>query len=324
MTLITDDNIKLINPENLALIDEFILMSDLHLSTATLKVYQSNLNIFFDWVRKNCGNKHYKDITMYDIKMFQRDMVKNGLSGQRINHLKSSLSSLSDYIIETYGMEKEWAGFDNVPAKVSALPTQRVKKKVILEEEEVKHILDTLVEEGKYQHACCIALFAFSGMRISEIVQADMYWFVGDHVQVLKDGYYMTPPIRTKGRGKEGKVINKYVIKELFDPYLNKWLEERKKLKPKTTSLFVREIDGELLGAAETTIRSWFNTIETITGVNIHPHSLRHFTATWLRRNNVPIEAIKVILGHEDTKTTEIYIDIDETENLAGSLDFLK
>lgn len=87
--------------------------------------------------------------------------------------------------------------------------------------------------------------------------------------------------------------------------------------------MFVRNIDDKWVDATEATIRSWFNTIEKITNIDIHPHSLRHYTATYLRRNDVPIEVIKIILGHEDTKTTEIYIDIDETETLEGSLDFL-
>ena len=320
---ITEKEIALINPENKRLVDEFLMMNEVHLSEKTLKVYASNFNIFFDWLRRTENNKFYKDVTMVDIRKFQIAMKQEGLSGQRINHLKSSLASLSDYIIETYGMTEEWIRFENVPTRVSSLTTEKVKEKVILSEDDVETILDTLIETERIQHAACIALFASSGMRISEVVQARLDWFVGDKVNMLKDDYYITPKIRTKGRGQQGKVISKYVIKPLFDKYLNLWLEERKKLGIDSEHLFVRNINGKWVDATEATIRSWFNTTEKITNIDIHPHSLRHYTATYLRRNDVPIEAIKIILGHEDTKTTEIYIDIDETETLEGSLDFL-
>lgn len=43
------------------------------------------------------------------------------------------------------------------------------------------------------------------------------------------------------------------------------------------------------------------------------PHSLRHSLATNLMSDNVPISAIAGILGHASTKTTEIYLTVDET-----------
>lgn len=43
------------------------------------------------------------------------------------------------------------------------------------------------------------------------------------------------------------------------------------------------------------------------------PHALRHSLATNLMAENVPISAIANILGHASTKTTEIYLTVDET-----------
>ena len=38
--------------------------------------------------------------------------------------------------------------------------------------------------------------------------------------EVFGSYMYCTPEIRSKGRGVQGKVIKKYVIKQLFDPFL--------------------------------------------------------------------------------------------------------
>jgi integrase len=43
------------------------------------------------------------------------------------------------------------------------------------------------------------------------------------------------------------------------------------------------------------------------------PHALRHSLATNLMRENVPLSAISSILGHSSTRTTEIYLSVDET-----------
>ena len=42
------------------------------------------------------------------------------------------------------------------------------------------------------------------------------------------------------------------------------------------------------------------------------PHALRHSLATNLLNENVPLSAISNILGHSNTRTTEIYIGVDE------------
>ena len=42
------------------------------------------------------------------------------------------------------------------------------------------------------------------------------------------------------------------------------------------------------------------------------PHALRHSLATNLMNNNVPISAISSILGHANTRTTEVYLTVDE------------
>ena len=53
-------------------------------------------------------------------------------------------------------------------------------------------------------------------------------------------------------------------------------------------------------------------------GINIDgrhhgPHALRHSLATNLMRNNAPISAISNVLGHASTRTTELYLTVDES-----------
>lgn len=47
-------------------------------------------------------------------------------------------------------------------------------------------------------------------------------------------------------------------------------------------------------------------------GRRMGPHALRHSLATNLLNENVPLSAISNILGHSNTRTTEVYIGVDE------------
>lgn len=47
------------------------------------------------------------------------------------------------------------------------------------------------------------------------------------------------------------------------------------------------------------------------TGVRLHPHKIRRTTATTLWRKGMPVEEIKLVLGHEDISTTLIYTNVD-------------
>ena len=54
---------------------------------------------------------------------------------------------------------------------------------------------------------------------------------------------------------------------------------------------------------------------ETV-NVRISPHDLRRYSATYASRNGVPLEVVsKVILRHQDLKTTQVYLGkINDTE----------
>ena len=50
--------------------------------------------------------------------------------------------------------------------------------------------------------------------------------------------------------------------------------------------------------AKKANIRKWWE---------VHPHSMRHGYATYLRNREIPLEVIQEILGHERLETTRIY-----------------
>jgi integrase/recombinase XerD len=49
--------------------------------------------------------------------------------------------------------------------------------------------------------------------------------------------------------------------------------------------------------------------IDIILNVHVSPHDLWRYSATYANRNGVPLEVVsKVILRHQDLKTTQVYL----------------
>jgi integrase len=67
--------------------------------------------------------------------------------------------------------------------------------------------------------------------------------------------------------------------------------------------------DGKVFGICYTTARNLVTKLGQKLNVQISPHDLRRHSATYASRNGVPLEIIsKVILRHQDLKTTQVYL----------------
>lgn len=303
----TKEDITKINPDNLELIEDFLnYLETTDHSPKSIKVYKSNLNIFFVYLLNFAKNKDFVDIKKRDIMNFQNYCVKNGLSSARIRVLKSSLSSMSSFIESVLDEEDKWEGFRNIVNKIPAPTLNAVREKTVITDEQLEYLLDELVKRGKIQTAMFVAMSAFSGARKSETVLYKRNFFTDENV---KNGLYITPEIRTKGKGVAGKKLKKYCIKSKVDKYLELWDKERELKGIDSEYLFVVKSKGEWIQAKDFTVTYWLKECTDILGVDNYSHSYRHFFVSWLVRSNIPMDVIKDIVGHNSSETTQLYND---------------
>lgn len=162
------------------------------------------------------------------------------------------------------------------------------------------------IENKTYDIACFIAMASFSGARKSELIQYKDSFFTD---KSLKGGLYVTPEIRTKGKGVAGKPMKKYCLKSKVDQYLNLWRETRKEIGVDIDDLFVVKRDGKFRPATSATATCYMKICTEILKKPVYAHSFRHFFVSYLSAQNVPIAVIRDIVGHESSETTEIYND---------------
>jgi len=320
MNDITKDQWDQVSEENRNLVIDFLeYCQTVDRSPETINGYKSDLHIAMVWIKDNAKNKDFYEINKRDISKFQNWCIQNNLSSSRIRRLRSALSSLSNYIENM--LDDIYPKFRNIINKIPAPSLSNVREKTVLSNEILDTLLDSLLKDNKFQQACFVSILIASGMRKSEIVLCDMNWFFDN--AIINDGMYMSPEIRTKGKGVAGKRMNKFIIKEIVDKYLNLWKQERERLNINSEALFVTKRDGEWQRIKCSTVDSWMEKFTTIIGVENYSHCYRHYAATWLKKNGVSIDKIRDFLGHNDSSTSEIYIDIGKEENLKGMLDFL-
>ncbi|WP_010498388.1 tyrosine-type recombinase/integrase [Paenibacillus elgii] len=315
-----------INSKNKKLIDRFIKEKNTRCSDTTIEAYASDLNIFFTWNLINNENKFFVEIKKIEFADFFSYCVEELKWGSaRFGRMKSCLSSLSEFIIRYY--DEDYPQFRNVILKaIESMPRNPVREKTILSEEQVNSLLNYLKNEIKRpQEACLLALAIASGARISEWLRftTDLI----DENNTAFDNMFLetTKKIKTKGRTKSGKVIEKYIIKDLFLPYYKDWLVEREKImkakEVEHNSIFIRR-DGK--PATVETVRGWIQKWENYLGVPFYPHCLRHYITTSLSRLGLSSDFIVEVMGWSSTDMVKVYNDLTAKEKKWKDLDKLK
>ena len=322
----TEEEVAKINPDNMALVEDFIkyyIATD-H-SPKSVVVTKSNLLIFFCYVLNHLKNRHFAHIRRKDYVSLQSYLLDNGLSPARIRGIRSSISSFSSYIefnvVEDIDEEfdeeeyKLWRKWKNVISSIPAPKLNPIREKTVMSEEDVDRLLDSLVKKKQYQKACVLSLALCSGARKSELNQ----FIVSDFSEesVVFNSLYRSHKIRCKGSGKLGKQLNKYVIKNKFDKYLNLWLQQRQELNIDSEFLFVIKGENGWEQMPVSTLNSYARTFTNILGTSFYWHSCRHYTTTLFVTLGLSSEAIVQFFGWSNESMIAVYNDRDKADSLA-------
>lgn len=304
-----------INPDNARLKDDFLeYLKSVQRSPGTISGYRNDLEIFFVWVLQNAKNKFFVDVSKRDLVAFQNWMInENKNSPSRVRRIKAAISSLSNFVENILDDEPEFSGFRSIVRKIENPALQPVREKTVWEDDELEELLDKLVEKQAYDRACYLALAMYSGRRKSELCRFRVTDFDDDKL-VCDGALYKSSPIKTKGRSG-GKFIPCYTLAKKFKPYLQMWLDERKRIGLESEWLFPLKANPvEHIGVA--TANSWANAFTRLSGRDFYAHSIRHYFTTSLARAGIPDGVIQSIVAWESSDMVRLYTDIEADEQI--------
>jgi site-specific recombinase XerD len=317
------DKIALINKENMKLFERFLKDKNIRTSDLTIKGYKSDLMIFGVWCMEFNNNKFFMNITKLEFSdFFAYCMSELKWSGARFSRVRSTLSSLSNFIERYY--DTEYPNFRNIINKaIESMPKIPVREKTVLDEKDIDKLFEYLVTNNRNQESAFLSLSIASGARISELLR-----FTTDIIDptnlVFNDLFISTTKqIKTKGRSKIGDLKYKFIVKGIFLPYYEKWLVEREEIMKKHNqvhnSIFIKSNGTP---ATISTVRYWLADWEEFLGVPIYCHLFRHYLVTWLTKAGMSSDLVIQIMGWKSGGPMfDIYNDLEAKDRIWKELD---
>ena len=140
-----------------------------------------------------------------------------------------------------------------------------------------------------------IGTFAYAGLRAMELVNLKV-----KDVNLIKNWIYVIG-------GKTGD--RDVPITHQLEPYLMAW----NSIRPKHSRYFFTTLKGKRL--SDRYIREMIRRLGEKIDIKVYPHKLRHSFATHtLKRGDISIRELQILLGHKALKSTQIYTHIEPQE----------
>lgn len=275
------------------------------LSERSIRYYKTQLKFTLDRIGKTID-----DITAEDIRMYLAvRQVKDKISKVTADNERRCLNSFFSYLIAEELITK------NPMAKVDNIRCERRRKEAFTDVE-VERIRNAA--EGIRERAIVEVLFS-TGCRVSELVGIKMNDI--DENKCLVHGKGAKDRI-VYLNAKAMVALEEYLGKRNdSNPYLFAGGDygslQKKGLQRATSKEWWQNeklVDKEShLNAG--TVEGMMRKIAKRAGVEkANPHKFRRTCATTALRRGMPIEQVSRMLGHESIATTQIYLDLTETE----------
>ncbi|RED47628.1 site-specific tyrosine recombinase/integron integrase [Seonamhaeicola aphaedonensis] len=249
----------------------------------TVKTYVSCFENFINYFDAS----NIDNLNENDIRNYLEYLVKMDRSDSYINQ---SINSIKFYYETVLGMPNRFYSIER-PRKSKKLP-------VVLSKSNIHSIID---HTNNIKHKCIVSLLYSAGLRRSELLNLKLTDI---------DSKRMLIRVRdAKGNKDRYTLLSQSVLKDLRIYY--------KQYKPKTflfEGQFKEQYSANSVGKIVSSAA-----INAGIKVKVSAHILRHSFATHLLESGVDIRHIQLLLGHNSTKTTEIYTHVAKS-----SFDFIK
>lgn len=252
------------------------LLEQKRYSPSTIKTYRAYFSDFMEYHKgRNIDHLKVADINKYILYLVNEKKISVSQQNMRINAIKF-------YYEQVKGGKRQYYGGITRAKEYKSLPE-------VLSRNEVARILACL---SNRKHRCMISLIYSAGLRRSELLNLTPKDIISERMLVR---------IMGKGRKCRYSLLSEKLLKELreyFKEYRpQKWLFEGETPGEQYSASALVKILKE--AASRAGIKHW-----------VHVHMLRHSFATHLLEQGTDLRTIQELLGHNDIKTTSIYLHV--------------
>lgn len=252
------------------------LLEQKRYSPSTIKTYRAYFSDFMEYHKgRNIDRLKVADINKYILYLVNEKKISVSQQNMRINAIKF-------YYEQVKGGQRQYYGGITRAKEYKSLPE-------VLSRNEVSRILSCL---SNPKHRCMISLIYSAGLRRSELLNLTPKDIISERMLVR---------IMGKGRKCRYSLLSEKLLKDLreyFKEYRpQKWLFEGEKPGEQYSASALVKVLKEAASRAGIKHR-------------VHVHMLRHSFATHLLEQGTDLRTIQELLGHNDIKTTSIYLHV--------------
>jgi len=223
-------------------------------------------------------------------------------SGKGYNFMKDckvSLKRFFSFLVKTGYMKKN-------PAE--AIPRVKIPKSNLNKPLAIKTIVRLLKSFDRntwmgMRNVTIVSILWALGLRVNELLQIKH-----KDINLAYDPEHKTGTLLVHGKG--GKERTLFIVDTLYDTIVH--YLSLKKTPQSHDSLLFQGTKGKTIGGSR--VRQLIQEAARVAGITarVVPHVFRHTFATNMYNRNVPIEAIKEMMGHETLRETSVYIHITD------------
>jgi site-specific recombinase XerD len=241
----------------------------------TIRTYRSMMQEFLEYYKDlDPGKITGEQIRDYLLYLLDKRKISISYQNQSINAIKFYYEQVLGRPVRTYYIQR--------PKKERTLPN-------VLSEQEVIRILKCT---DNLKHKAILSLIYSAGLRLGELINLTIYDIASDRNIIIVR--------QAKGKKDRTSVLSKKVLQLLREYY--------KKYKPRKW-LFEGQFGEQY---SSTSVQKVFRMAKQKAGIKKKAtiHTLRHSFATHLLERGTDLRYIQSLLGHQSSKTTEIYTHI--------------
>jgi integrase/recombinase XerD len=257
-------------------------------SQKTIKSYMSHARLFLECCGKNADLIGDEDINKYMLYLLEEQQTSHSYVNQAANSIK--------FLYNNVFKRNELAIRVIRPKSEKKLPE-------VLSQKDVLRILNNV---SNIKHKALLYLIYSAGLRVGEVVRL--------RIIDIDSTRMLVHIVQGKGRKDRYTVLSQTAL-EVLREYVKKCRPEKWLFQGADPSRHI----------TERTVQKIFEKTKDKAGIQkkVSVHTLRHSFATHLLEGGVDLRYIQELLGHQSSKTTEIYTHVTEKsiKNILSPLD---
>lgn len=240
---------------------------------------------------KHTGDVQLESLTFDMVRQWKQSMEARRLGN---NTMRSYIIKLRVVLKYMHSKGERCLNPDLIPA-----PQRETRKITFITPQEVKTLIEACDRPGnkhinRLRNKAIVALLFSSGVRVSELCKLNRLDTNEDFFSVVGKGGVLAPSFIDD------------TAREHIDAYL-------KKRKDKQSALFVADQKG-FPRVTPDGVQCIFQNLQSVTGIEVRPHVMRHSFATDLMRNGADIRYVQQMMHHKSIQTTAQYLHVMDEE----------